>query len=195
MSLNAQPPVTPPRPRRKSTESSSTDSPPQVADAGANLFVFHLPSDVSDTQLYALFSQFGAIESIKVITDSETGESKGYGFVKYYSMGDAIRAIEAMNGYQIGRKHLKVSFKTSGTVPPPQVEKKRSEELIVTNQNFPALKQPVRIVTKKKKHPHSPPKNGSYSPNSSLTGGSTTGNPIPILKKRDLNPNTQEKQN
>lgn len=90
--------------------------PPNNQDA--NLFVFHLPPDMSDNHLYQLFAQFGPIESVKVILDKVSGESKGYGFVKFYLMQDAIQAISQMNGYKLGKKHLKVSFKTSA---PPNV--------------------------------------------------------------------------
>jgi RNA recognition motif-containing protein len=193
------------QPRKKHSLESTDSSSPQVADAGANLFVFHLPSDVDDTGLYTLFAQFGTIESIKVITDQESGESKGYGFVKYYSMSDAIRAVEAMNGYQVGRKHLKVSFKTAGTSPPQATttDKKKKkklksededdEEISVNNQNFPALKQPIRIISKPKNMPKkvtNAPKQPS-SPNSSLTGGSV----LLRGKKDQIVPNSQEKQN
>lgn len=49
---------------------------------------------------------------VQVISDKNTGESKGYGFVKFYRMADAVNAIAYMNGYAIGSKHLKVTFKT-----------------------------------------------------------------------------------
>jgi RNA recognition motif-containing protein len=79
-----------------------------------NLFVFHLPSDMHDDTLRTLFEKFGEIESVKVIYDPVTNASKGYGFVKYKHMSDAVKAIAEMNGFKIGRKHLKVSFKISG---------------------------------------------------------------------------------
>lgn len=78
---------------------------------GANLYVFHLPEDFDDIKLFNLFSNFGKIESVKVILDPLTKESKGYGFVKFHNLSDAINAISNLNGYKIGRKNLKVSFK------------------------------------------------------------------------------------
>eukprot|EP00741_Cyanophora_paradoxa_P015721 tig00020904_g15177.t1 len=83
------------------------------ADA-SNLFVFHLPSEVDDARLAALFAPFGHIDSVKVITDKVTGESKGYGFVKFSRLEDAMRSVASMNGFKLGNKHLKVSFKTAG---------------------------------------------------------------------------------
>lgn len=202
----------------------------QVADAGANLFVFHLPSDIDDTGLYSLFVPFGTIESIKVITDAETGESKGYGFVKYYLMSDAIRAIEAMNGYQVGRKHLKVSFKTSGNQLLPSNSSgqpnsssttstktmssanvvssdkkkgshqkgkgKEAEPFSVSAQNFPALKQPVKIIPKpknaSKRNNSQAPK--AISPNSMLTGGSVAKK-SELKDQQPMSNQQQEKQN
>lgn len=78
---------------------------------GVNLYIFHLPVDIDDNALRTLFSPFGTIESVKVVYDKMTGLSKGYGFVKFARMEDAAQAINTMNGFQIGNKHLKVSFK------------------------------------------------------------------------------------
>jgi len=89
-------------------------SPYYVSANTANLFVFHLPSEVDDRELYRLFVQFGALESVKVMTDRNSGQSKGYGFVKFHRAQDAMHALSSMNGYQIGTKHLKVSLKTAG---------------------------------------------------------------------------------
>merc|ERR1712137_567894 len=76
-----------------------------------NLFIFHLPPDVDDEGLKGLFSDFGPIESAKVIIDKNTGDSKGYGFVQFVNHSDAERAL-SMNGRSIGCKRLSVSFKT-----------------------------------------------------------------------------------
>jgi len=73
--------------------------------------VFHLPPDLSDAQLLALFSPFGAVLSCKVITNPQTSASKGYGFVNFLNMDGARNAIAALNGYKLGTKFLKVQFK------------------------------------------------------------------------------------
>lgn len=91
-------------------------SPPSSSSQGpTNLFVFHLPPYVFDEGLYQLFAPFGALQSVKVITDRITGESRGYGFVKYYHTQNAVLAIRAMNGYKIGNKYLKVNFKSDSS--------------------------------------------------------------------------------
>jgi CUG-BP- and ETR3-like factor len=86
---------------------SNKEGPP-----GANLFIYHLPKDYTDSSLMALFSQFGPLVSCKVITDSATGQNKGFGFVSYESPESAQIAILNTNGMQLpGGKRLKVDLK------------------------------------------------------------------------------------
>jgi CUG-BP- and ETR3-like factor len=84
---------------------------PREGPAGANLFVYHLPHDLTDADLATAFNQFGNVISAKVYVDRFTGESKGFGFVSYDSVISAESAIEQMNGFQIGNKRLKVQHK------------------------------------------------------------------------------------
>eukprot|EP00934_Nitzschia_sp_Nitz4_P004564 Nitzschia sp. Nitz4//scaffold2_size372955//85058//86891//NITZ4_000383-RA/size372955-snap-gene-0.69-mRNA-1//-1//CDS//3329546656//4554//frame0 len=84
---------------------------PREGPAGANLFVYHLPHDLTDADLATAFNPFGNVVSAKVYVDKFTGESKGFGFVSYDSVIAAEAAIEQMNGFQIGNKRLKVQHK------------------------------------------------------------------------------------
>lgn len=79
--------------------------------AGANLFIYHLPHDLTDADLATAFAPFGSVISAKVYMDKITGESKGFGFVSYDSADAADAAIASMNGFQIGSKRLKVQHK------------------------------------------------------------------------------------
>jgi hypothetical protein len=81
---------------------------PLEGPPGANLFVYHLPHDISDADLATAFAPFGNVLSTKVFIDKHTGESKGFGFVSYDNMQSAQEAIATMNGFQIGAKRLKV---------------------------------------------------------------------------------------
>ncbi len=78
---------------------------------GANLFIYHLPNDVNDTDLIQMFSPFGAVISARVYIDKATNLSKCFGFVSYDTAVSAQAAIQAMNGFQIGTKRLKVQLK------------------------------------------------------------------------------------
>ncbi|CAB3989199.1 CUGBP Elav-like family member 3-A isoform X3 [Paramuricea clavata] len=78
---------------------------------GANLFIYHLPKEFQDADLFATFSPFGTVVSAKVFIDKVSGMSKCFGFVSYDSPTSAAMAIQAMNGFQIGDKRLKVQQK------------------------------------------------------------------------------------
>lgn len=78
-----------------------------------NLFVFHLPITLDEKALRKLFEQFGRLEGVRVARDRETKKSKGYGFVKFRRMQDAIQAVMQMNGHTVENKHLKVAFKSA----------------------------------------------------------------------------------
>jgi CUG-BP- and ETR3-like factor len=84
---------------------------PREGPAGANLFVYHLPHDLTYADLATAFNPFGNVISAKVYVDRYTAESKGFGFVSYDSVISAESAIEQMNGFQIGNKRLKVQHK------------------------------------------------------------------------------------
>lgn len=90
---------------------------PREGPAGANLFIYHLPIDLTDADLATAFNPFGHVISAKVYVDRYTGESKGFGFVSYDSVMSAELAIEQMNGFQIGNKRLKVQHKRVGHRP------------------------------------------------------------------------------
>ncbi|KAK2948449.1 putative Polyadenylate-binding protein [Blattamonas nauphoetae] len=73
-----------------------------------NLFVKYLPSEILDEDLYNLFLPYGPIISAKVMVSSATGESLGYGFVRFEQIDDAKAAMKGMDHYSIGRKTLLV---------------------------------------------------------------------------------------
>ncbi|OQV24571.1 putative CUGBP Elav-like family member 3 [Hypsibius exemplaris] len=78
---------------------------------GCNLFIYHLPQDFGDYELNCLFAQYGQIVSARVFVDRITNQSKCFGFVSYDNPASAQAAINALNGYQIGAKRLKVQLK------------------------------------------------------------------------------------
>jgi len=91
----------------------------QEGPEGANLFIYHLPQEFGDNDLAQAFSPFGNILSAKVFIDKQTNLSKCFGFVSYDNPLSSQAAIQAMNGFQIGTKRLKVQLKRSKDASKP----------------------------------------------------------------------------
>lgn len=78
---------------------------------GANLFVFHIPNDMTNADLLDLFKPHGNVLSVRIMTEEDTGRGRGFGFVSYDSAESAARAIHYLHGHQIQGKRLKVQQK------------------------------------------------------------------------------------
>lgn len=74
-----------------------------------NMYVSNLSFHTADDELKKLFEQFGAVSSAKVITDRETGRSRGFGFVEMGSDDEAKEAIKSLNGKDIEGRSMSVS--------------------------------------------------------------------------------------
>ena len=72
------------------------------------VYVGNLPFRATEDELASLFGQVGAVESVSIIIDRDTGRSKGFGFVSM-SDEDAEKAIAQFNGYQFGGRPLTVN--------------------------------------------------------------------------------------
>lgn len=76
---------------------------------GTKLYVGSLPYSTTEQELSELFSQYGTVQSAKVITDRYTGQSRGFGFVEMATGEDAQKAIAALNGSNMGGRTLVVN--------------------------------------------------------------------------------------
>ena len=74
-----------------------------------NIFVGNLSFDATDATIRALFETHGTVENVNVITDRDTGRSKGFGFVEMADDAEAQRAILAVNGKEIDGRALTVN--------------------------------------------------------------------------------------
>ena len=72
------------------------------------IYVGNLPFSASENEVRELFAQHGTVESVSLITDRETGRPRGFGFVEM-ARADATRAIQNLNGRELGGRPLRVN--------------------------------------------------------------------------------------
>ena len=80
-----------------------------ISNLAKRLYVGGLPYETTDDELKELFSEAGTVESAKVVTDRYSGRSRGFGFVEMANDDEAMKAIESMNGKQIGERSITVN--------------------------------------------------------------------------------------
>ena len=79
------------------------------AEIAKKLYVGNLPFSASEDEVRDLFSQYGEVQSVKLITDRETGRPRGFGFVEMENNADGHKAIEDLNGSDNGGRALRVN--------------------------------------------------------------------------------------
>ncbi|HET8696624.1 MAG TPA: RNA-binding protein [Gammaproteobacteria bacterium] len=84
---------------------------------GRKLYVGNLPYSATEASIREAFSGSGTVETVSLITDRDTGQSKGFGFVEMSTDAEAQAATQALNGTSLDGRQIKVSEakpKTSG---------------------------------------------------------------------------------
>jgi RNA recognition motif-containing protein len=71
-----------------------------------NIFVGNLSFNTSEDELRQMFEPFGQVDRVSIMTDRDTGRSRGFGFVEMASNEDGEKAITALNGSQVGGRTL-----------------------------------------------------------------------------------------
>lgn len=74
-----------------------------------NIFVGNLNYGLSEDELSEVFEEYGAVDSVKIIFDRETGQSKGFGFVDMPNDNEAQNAIDQLNDQEIGGRKMRVN--------------------------------------------------------------------------------------
>jgi RNA recognition motif-containing protein len=85
-----------------------------------DIYVGNLPWSASDQEIADAFSQHGTVEKASIINDRDSGRSKGFGFVTMNDNDEANAAIEALNGYELGGRALKVNEARPREERPPR---------------------------------------------------------------------------
>jgi RNA recognition motif-containing protein len=76
---------------------------------GRKLYVGNLPYSATEASLREAFAASGTVDSVSLITDRDTGQSKGFAFVEMSSDSEAQRAIQTMNGQSLDGRQIKVN--------------------------------------------------------------------------------------
>jgi len=74
-----------------------------------NIFVGNLNFNTGEDELRQLFEAYGQVERVSILTDRDTGRSRGFGFVEMASNEDGEKAIAALNGSQVGGRTINVN--------------------------------------------------------------------------------------
>jgi cold-inducible RNA-binding protein len=74
-----------------------------------NIFVGNLDFNTSEDELRQMFQTYGQVDRVSIMTDRDTGRSRGFGFVEMSSSEDGEKAIAALNGSQLGGRTLNVN--------------------------------------------------------------------------------------
>jgi len=76
---------------------------------GRKLYVANLPDSATEQDLSDKFAAYGTVKSVKLITDHDTGRSRGFGFIEMMSEADAHAAIDSLNGTDYDGRPMKVN--------------------------------------------------------------------------------------
>ncbi|MGO9519184.1 MAG: RNA recognition motif domain-containing protein [Candidatus Korobacteraceae bacterium] len=74
-----------------------------------NIYVGNLTFDASEDQVRGLFEAYGAVDKVSIITDRDTGQPRGFAFVEMTDDESALKAMEALNGTNLGGRNLTVN--------------------------------------------------------------------------------------
>jgi RNA recognition motif-containing protein len=83
------------------------------------IYVGNLPFSATDQDIKVLFERHGQVQSVKLVNDRETGKPRGFGFVEMGS-AEAQAAIQALNGYQMNGRPLRVNEAQERPARPPR---------------------------------------------------------------------------
>lgn len=105
-----------------------------------NIFIGNLPYKIEESELREMFEDYGELTSLKIITDRQTGQSKGFGFAEMTDDESALKAIEDINGAEIYGRNIVVK------VAEPKPEGAARKPLGVIAAGIKAAAMAIRVV-------------------------------------------------
>lgn len=116
----------------------------------AKLFIVGFPKDIQEIELVELFSIHGTVNTVTIITDKNTDESKGYAFITMTDNAGAERAIQALDGATLDDRTISVRFAEEkqpihpAPNPPPQQQSRTASPRRDNRTEAPRPKRPRR---------------------------------------------------
>lgn len=114
----------------------------------AKLFIVGFPKDMEEIELVEMFSAYGTVNTVTIVTDKDTGESRGFGFITMPDDADAERAISAMDGAEIDDRKISVRIAEDKSQPKQEPVRKTFQK---SDPPQPALTPRSPDPTKKKR--------------------------------------------
>ena len=74
-----------------------------------NIFVGNLSFKATEDDVRSMFAEYGAVDRVSIVTDRDTGQARGFGFVEMSNDAEAERAISSLNGKELGGRVLNIS--------------------------------------------------------------------------------------
>ena len=97
-------------------------------EATANLFVGNLSWNIDEEWLTREFEEFGELQGVRIITDRDSGRSKGFGYVEFTNAENGAKALEARNGYELDGRGLRVDFSAPRDANASQTPQQRQND-------------------------------------------------------------------
>ncbi|KAJ5210891.1 Nucleotide-binding alpha-beta plait [Penicillium cf. griseofulvum] len=115
---------TPVSKKRKADEEPAVDAKKSKTEdvpegAVANLFIGNLSWNVDEEWLQREFAEFGELNGVRIVTDRETGRSRGFGYVEYTNAADAVKAMEAKKGTDLDGRTINLDYAAPRQANPP----------------------------------------------------------------------------
>ena len=95
--------------KRAAADPGTFDELTEKGNAMKNIYVGNLPHSTTEAELRNVFEAHGAVEKVSIVTDRETGRSRGFAFVEMTDAGEADKAIAALNGTELGGRALTIN--------------------------------------------------------------------------------------
>ncbi len=74
-----------------------------------NIFVGNLSFGATEDSVRSLFEQYGTVDRVSIVTDRDTGQAKGFGFVEMSGDAEALRAIDSLSGHELNGRAMTVN--------------------------------------------------------------------------------------